>query len=149
MTHDQAFQRAMKYCAYQDRCQKEVRTKLYELGACEDSIEQILSDLIAENFLNEERFATSYARGKFYYKDWGRIKITRELQQRELSSYCIKKAMMEIDEQDYLETLNKLVTKKTKQLGGMGSLINKKKIANFLFQKGYESDLVWETLKMS
>lgn len=137
----------MKYCAYQDRCQQEVRNKLHDIGAPYDSIESILSDLISDNFLNEERFATSYARGKFYYKDWGKNKILQELKQRQISAYCIKKAMLEIDEDDYLLTIKKLVDKKGKQLGNSASQVNQHKIANFLYNKGFESNLIWEVLK--
>lgn len=146
MTHGEAFKKAMKYCAYQDRCQQEVRSKLYDIGAPHESIESIISDLITDNFLNEERFATSYARGKFYYKDWGRQKILMELKQRKISDFCLKKGMLEINEGDYLNTIDKLIAKKGKQLGNCTSPINKKKIANFLFNKGYESNLIWEAL---
>jgi regulatory protein len=147
VTHGEAFKKATKYCAYQDRCQQEVRNKLYDMGAPHESIESIISDLISDNFLNEERFATSYARGKFYYKDWGRQKIVKELKQRKISEYCLRKAMLEIKEEDYFTTIDKLITKKGKQLGNSTSTINKSKIANFLFNKGYESNLIWEALK--
>lgn len=147
MTHGEALKKAMKYCAYQERCQQEVRSKLYDIGAPYESIESILTDLISDNFLNEERFATCYARGKFYYKDWGRQKIKKELKQRKISEYCLKKAMLEIQEEDYLDTIDKLIAKKSKQLGDSTSPINKNKIVNFLYNKGYESNLIWEALK--
>ena len=147
MTHGEALKKAMKYCAYQDRCQQEVRNKLYDIGAPHESIETILTELISDNFLNEERFATSYARGKFYYKDWGRTKIKMELKQRRVSDYCINKGMLEIDEKDYENSIRKLIAKKGKKLGNSTSPINQNKIANFLYNKGYESNLIWEALK--
>jgi regulatory protein len=147
VTHGEALKKAMKYCAYQDRCQQEVRNKLYDIGAPHESIESIITDLISDNFLNEERFATSYARGKFYYKDWGRRRITMELKRKKVSSYCIKKGMLEIQEEDYLSTLKKLITKKSKQYGKSSSLTTQSKVANFLYNKGYESNLIWEVLK--
>jgi len=147
VTHGEALKKAMKYCAYQDRCQQEVRNKLYDIGAPYESIESILTDLISDNFLNEERFATSYARGKFYYKDWGRAKIKMELKQKKVSDYCINKGMLEIDQDDYEKTILKLITKKGKQLGNSTSPVNQNKIANFLYNKGYESNLIWEALK--
>ena len=137
----------MKYCAYQDRCQKEVRNKLYEIEAPYEAIEEIITTLIADNFLNEERFATSFARGKFYYKHWGRKKIENELKSRSVSSYCIKKGLKEIVAEDYTATLTRLTQKKIKELGGSFSLINKQQTANFLFNKGYESELIWEAIK--
>jgi regulatory protein len=146
VTHGEAFNKAMKYCVYQDRCQQEVRNKLYDIGAPHESIESIISDLIEDNFLNEERFATSYARGKFYYKDWGRVRIRMELKQRKISEYCIKKGMLEIREEDYLMTIQKLINKKGKQLGNSTNVVNKNKIVNFLYNKGYESNLVWECI---
>jgi regulatory protein len=147
VTHGEALKKAMKYCAYQDRCQQEVRNKLYDIGAPHESIESILTDLISDKFLNEERFATSYARGKFYYKDWGRARINMELKRKKVSDYCIKKGMLEINEEDYKSTICKLINKKGKQLGNSTSPINQKKIANFLYNKGYESNLIWEALK--
>lgn len=136
----------MKYCAYQERCQKEVRQKLYEIKADHEAIETIITELIAENFLNEERFATSFARGKFYFKSWGKVKIEKELETRAISVYCINKALLEIDKEDYLSTIKKLTLKKSKDLGGLNNPISKNKIANFLYNKGFESDLIWETI---
>ena len=147
MTHKEAFLKLTKYCTYQDRCQAEVRNKLFEIEAPYESIEHIISELIEDKFLDEERFATSYARGKFYYKDWGRTKITLELKQRKISDYCLKKGLLEIDEDDYLSTIRKLIDKKGKQLGNSTSPVNQNKIANFLYNKGYESNLIWEALK--
>ncbi len=75
---EQAIQRIRHYCAYQERAQQEVRDKLYELGMTMDEVEEIMSDLIAENFLNEERFALQFAGGHFRIKGWGKVKIQHQ-----------------------------------------------------------------------
>ena len=147
MTYRDALNKAMKYCAYQERCQKEVRNKLFELGANYDEIEHIIAELVEQNFINEERFATCFARGKFYYKQWGKYKIRQELKTREISEYCIKKGLKEIDEQDYQNTLQKLIDKKSKEIGGIKIAKNKQKVALFLIGKGYESEDVWNKIK--
>lgn len=146
MTHKEALSKLMKYCAYQDRCQKEVRNKLYEIDAPKESIEDIICTLIEENFLNEERFAASYVRGKFYYKQWGRLKILQELKQREISAFCIKKALTEINEEDYLNAITDLIKKKISPTSKNLDFETKSKIANYLYQKGYENDLIWEAI---
>lgn len=148
MTYQEALKKAMKYCAYQERCQKEVRNKLFELGANYGDIENIISELIEQNFINEERFATSFARGKFYYKQWGKYKIRQELKARDISEYCIKKGLKEIDEQDYQSTLQKLITKKAKEIGGGKGAKNQQRLYTYLSGKGYESDDIWEKLKL-
>lgn len=135
-----------KYCAYQDRCHQEVRNKLLELGIFGLDLENIISDLIAENFLNEERFARSYARGKFRIKRWGRIRIKQELAKRKISSYCVRKAMEELDEFDYLEQLQLLIEKKTALEREKNPYKKKIKIAQYAIRKGFESHLVWGIL---
>ena len=101
---EQAIQRIRHYCAYQERAQQEVRDKLYELGMTMDEVEEIMSDLIAENFLNEERFAVQFAGGHFRIKGWGRVKIQHALQQKRVSSYNIKIGLKAIDGEVYLKT---------------------------------------------
>ena len=115
---EQAIQRIRHYCAYQERAQQEVRDKLYELGMTMDEVEEIMSDLIAENFLNEERFATQFAGGHFRIKGWGKVKIQHALQQKRVSSYNIKIGLKAIDEDDYMKTLQGLATKKWNSLKG-------------------------------
>ncbi len=146
MTHKEAFLKLTKYCTYQDRCQAEVRNKLYEIEAPHESIEHIISELIEEKFLDEERFATSYARGKFYYKQWGKVKIVQELKSRAISPYCINKALLEIDSNDYESTLHRLCTKKLNSLNNDLSPINKNKILKYLYGKGYETELIWDSI---
>ncbi len=138
-----------RYCAYQDRCHQEVRTKLIELGVYGIDLEEIITELIKENFLNEERFARSYARGKFYFKQWGKFKITTELRARKMSDYILRKAMEEIAEEDYLKTMDELVEKKHKDYNKINNLFERnQKIVNFLMTKGYEPDLAWERIKV-
>ena len=111
LTEEEALSKLMKYCAYQDRCHQEVRTKLIQLEVYGDKLEQVMSRLIEEDFLNEERFARSFARGKFRIKKWGKNKITQALKRKNISPYCIRKAMTEIGDQEYEKTLNDLLVK--------------------------------------
>lgn len=144
---EEALARLQRYCAYQDRCHQEVRNKLIELGIYGDALENIIAELISENFLNELRFAQSYARGKFYHKKWGRIRIRMELKKRRISAYCLKKAMAEINDTDYREMMEKLLLKKDKTLRETNPYKRNKKLAAFLVQKGYETHLTWELIK--
>ena len=146
-TFAQAILKAEAYCAYQERCQQEVRDKLYEWGLFPDAVESIIAKLISDNFLNEERFAKAYAGGKFRIKKWGRIKIKLELKKRKISDYCIKQAMKEINEDAYLETLKQLIEKKSKDIKGGKEHIRHFKIANYIASRGFENDLIWEVLK--
>ena len=135
---EQAIQRIRHYCAYQERAQQEVRDKLYELGMTKDEVEEIMSDLIAENFLNEERFAIQFAGGHFRIKGWGKIKIQHALQQKRVSSYNIKIGLKAIDGDAYLKTLEQLATKKWNSLKGERGLSRMAKTYAFLQQRGFE-----------
>ena len=137
--------KAGHYCAYQERTQQEVRDKLYALGLYRDEVEQTLSDLISENFVNEERFAKAYASGKFRIKQWGRRKIIYALKQKNISPYCIDKALKEIPEDEYKEVIKKLIENKRNTLTG-DNFMKKHKISSYLIGKGFESELVWVTL---
>ena len=133
----------LHYCKYQERCHAEVRNKLYELGFTSVDVERLLTELIATDVVNEERFARAFARGKFRMMQWGREKIKIELKQRKISDYCIKKALTEIDSDEYDNTLNKLTIKKLIQLKTDRSEASKKgKLYRYLVQKGYERDIV-------
>ena len=137
-----------RYCAYQERCHQEVRSKLIELGIFGDDLEDIIADLISENFLNEERFARSFARGKFRMKQWGKTRIRQELQMRKVSDYCLRKAMEEIPQQEYLEALRTLIEKKMANLPqGKSDFEKKSKLAQYAIQRGFETDLVWSMLE--
>ena len=142
LTPEQALQKLKHYCAYQERSHKEVRQKLYDLGVWKKDHDQLIATLIEENYLNEERFAIAYAGGKFRMKKWGRVRITYELQQRQVSAYSIRKALKQIEEQDYLATLQELATDKYAALRGEQYLIRQKKTTDYLVAKGYEHNLV-------
>jgi len=135
---EQAIQRIRHYCAYQERAQQEVRDKLYELGMTKDEVEEIMSDLIADNFLNEERFAIQFAGGHFRIKGWGKVKIQHALQQKRVSSYNIKIGLKAIEEDAYLKTLQQLATKKWNSLKGERGLSRMAKTYAFLHQRGFE-----------
>ena len=147
LSKEEALSKLQRYCAYQDRCHKEVRTKLLNIGIYGDLLEEIISELIQENFLNEERFACSFARGKFRMRKWGKRKIEQELKYRNISEYCIQKAMKEIEVLDYEETLNQLIEKKWEQSKEVDAFKKRNKIAKYLVQKGYEYNLIWPALK--
>lgn len=142
LTKEQAMQKLKHYCAYQERCHSEVKEKLYQLGVWKKDHDEIIASLIEENYLNEERFAIAYAGGKFRVKQWGRVKIKYELKQKQVSDYSIKKAMKQIDEEEYLSVLNKLAKEKYAALKSEQYLVRKKKTMDYLLAKGFESDLV-------
>jgi regulatory protein len=142
LTPEQALQKLKQFCAYQERCHQEVTEKLYELGIWKKDQDAILATLIEENYLNEERFAIQYAGGKFRIKQWGRVKIRYELRQRKVSEYCIKKALKQIAEDDYLATLEKLADQKFASLRGQQPLLRKKKTMDYLIGRGFEPALV-------
>lgn len=141
-----ALLKMQSWCAYQERCQQDARNKLYELGMWEEAVENIIVKLIEDNFLNEERFATSFARGKFTIKKWGRIKIRQELKQKRVGDYCLKKAMQQIDETEYLATLKRLMEIKRKLIKEKSPIKLNYKLMNFALSKGYEKDLVFDVL---
>ncbi len=144
-TPEQAIPKIKQYCAYQERCHIEVREKLYSYGLYKKEVESIISLLIEENFLNEERFAIMYAGGKFRMNYWGKIKIKQALKYKQVSDYCIKKALKEIDETSYQKTFQKLAEQKLKALKSEINIFAKKrKLQDYLLQKGYESGLVRE-----
>lgn len=145
-TLTEAKKKLESYCAYQDRCHKEVVTKLKQMGMIPMAIDTIVSDLIKENYLNEERFAKSFARGKFNIKKWGKNRIVNELKQREISRYNINTALKEIDENDYLHTLDKLAKKRLLQITETNKQKKKKKLADYLLYRGWESHLVYQKL---
>ncbi len=141
-----ALVKLQRYCAYQDRCHAEVRTKLIELGCYGQDLEDVMASLIEEKFLDEERFARSFARGKFRMKQWGRVRILQELKQRKISDYCIRKAMEEIKEAEYLQTLNDVLEKRAYQIAEADDFARKGKLAQYAMSRGFEADLVWKTL---
>jgi len=147
LTKEQALQKLKHYCAYQERCHSEVKDKLYTLGVWKKEHDEIMATLIEENYLNEERFAIAFAGGRFRVKQWGRVKIKYELKQKQVSDYCIKKALKQIGEEDYLKVLNKLAKEKYASLKSEQHLIRKKKTMDYLLGKGFETELVRTVLE--
>ncbi|MCF1190514.1 RecX family transcriptional regulator [Mangrovimonas sp. AS39] len=138
-------QRALEnYCAYQERCHKEVREKLMGMRMIPEAVDHIITHLIQENYLNEERFAKAFARGKFRIKKWGRNRIIRELKFRDISKFNIDTALKEISPQAYHETLHELAVKKADGIREINLWKKKKKLADYLLYRGWESHLVYE-----
>ena len=137
------------YCAYQERCQQEVKTKLYSYDLFTNEVGELLAWLITENFVNEERFAKAFAGGKFRVKKWGKFKITQALKQKDISDYCIKKGLEEIGTEDYWFTIKELAIKKTNEysLRISNQYQLKDKTAKHIISKGFEPNLVWDALK--
>jgi len=143
----EVFAKAAKYCAYQERCQAEVRTKLKEWGQFGLNAEEIIAKLIENKFLNEERFAKAFAGGKFRVKHWGRNKIRQELKLRQISEFHIKQAFKEIDEGEYKQILKKLVISKIDMPKEKNVFVRRNKTALHLITKGYEPELVWDIIR--
>lgn len=147
-TVEEAQQRLERYCAYQERCHKEVEQKLYEMQMIPAAKEQIIHHLLQHNFLNETRFSQAFARGKFRTKKWGKARITRELKMRNISAYNVKLALKEIPESEYYKTFDALVEKRLQQLTSEENLQKKrKKLADYLLYRGWESHLVYERVR--
>ena len=140
MTKDEAIVRLKRFCAYRERCHKEVRTKLLELKVYGDTLEDVMAELVNENYLNEERYARSYVRGKFKTNKWGRNKIIQELKFRQVSPYCIKKGMTEIDEETYDETLLSILESKSRTITEKNLWKKKSKLQKYALSKGYTFD---------
>jgi regulatory protein len=135
------------YCAYQERCHADVSKKLWSLKIPQSGHDEIILHLISNNYLNEERFAKAFARGKFRIKKWGKLKISLELKSRQISDYCIGKGMEEIDAEEYYQTCKELYEKKYATLKDSKTYIKHQKTVKFLISKGYESNMVWEISK--
>lgn len=140
----EAKQKLEAYCAYQERCELEIRKKLNSWGMYAEDIEILIADLIVNRFLNEERFAEAYVSGKTNIKRWGRIKIKRELKLRKISNYSINKAINAIDPEVYWNNLLHLTEKKVALTKEKDSYKKRGKVYSFLASKGYETDLIKE-----
>ncbi|MCO6476243.1 MAG: RecX family transcriptional regulator [Phaeodactylibacter sp.] len=146
VSKEEALAKMQRYCAYQERCHQEVRSKLLDMGVYGDWLEEIMVQLIEENFLNEERFARSFARGKFRIKQWGRNRIRQELKKRNISGYCIRKAMEEIEEKEYRAVLKALLSKKAGSLKEEDPYRRKNKLARYALSRGFEAELAWQAI---
>ncbi len=145
-TINEAKKKVERYCAYQERCHLEVITKLRTMRMIPEAIDLITTHLIQNDFLNEERFSRSYARGKFSIKNWGKGRIVSELLRRNISKYNIKLAMEEIDEEDYLEKLDLIARKRLTQIKEGNLQKRRKKLADYLLYRGWEINLVYSTI---
>lgn len=133
------------YCAYQERCHKEVNQKLREMRMIPEAVDIIILHLLKYNFLNETRFTQAYARGKFNHKKWGKQRIIRELRYRDISKYNIDLGLKEITDEDYENTFNELAEKRYFQLSSENNLQKKrKKLADYLLYRGWETFLVYD-----
>lgn len=138
-TIQQAIPKIEHYCSYQERCHQEVKNKLYDFGLNTDEVNEVLARLVKSNFLNEERFAIAYTTGKFRQKKWGLNKIIFELKSKQVSEFCIKKALAFIEDDDYDNTLEQLSDKYFKKLKSSDKIfVRQQKVIKFLMSKGYE-----------
>ncbi|WP_343524127.1 regulatory protein RecX [Pedobacter sp.] len=145
----QALAKAENFCVYQERSQQEVRYKLVEWGMRGEELEEIITELIVNNFLNEERFAKSYVSGKFNIKHWGRLKIKQGLKLKGVPDKILQKAIYSIDEDDYVQTIARLALKKAESLSENDPFKRKNKLMSYLQAKGFETDLILLALKAS
>ena len=143
-TIDEAKQRVEHFCAYQERCHKEVRQKLLQMCMIPEAIDLIVVPLIEHNYLNEERFAQQFTLGKFRIKHWGKQRIKRELMQRDISTYNINKALKEIKEADYMKSIYALAEKKLNSIKEVNPYKRKKKLCDYLLYRGWEAPLVYQ-----
>ena len=143
-TVQQALNKLKKYCTYQDRCHKEVELKLKEMRIIIEASNQIIITLVQENYLNEERFAISFVRGKFKIKKWGKQRLILELKRRNISKYLINKAIKQISDQEYKTTFERLAKRKAESITAVTNITKKKKLADYLLYRGWESTMVYD-----
>lgn len=145
--YNDVHRKAESYCAFQERSQQEVRDKLYDWGLHKNQVEQIITELILDNFLNEERFAFAYAGGKHRIKKWGRFKIKQGLRMKAVSDPLIVTALAQLDPDEYLENLRGILLKKNTQIKEVNDFKRYQKLVNFAMMRGYEVDLIQDVLK--
>jgi regulatory protein len=146
LTPGEAKEKIQWYCTYQERSHQEVRNKLYELGLYRKDVDEIISDLITDGFLNEERFAKAFAGGKFRTKKWGRIKISHALEAKGVSQSCIRIGLKEIEEASYVASLRELLTQKSQSLEKNNVYVLRDRLSKYLIYKGYEPEIVWKEI---
>lgn len=147
LTPSQAWEKIKYYCAYQERGHQETKDKLYRFGLNSAEVDEQLARLIEEGYLNEERFAKMFVGGKFRMKHWGKIKIEAELKMKRVSSYNIKIALKEINDDDYQKAMEKLTEEKWISLKGEQYLVRQMKTMRYMVQKGYETNLVGNVIQ--
>ncbi len=143
-TVNEALQKLQNYCAYQERCHSEVQQKLKDMNMIPEAIDQIIVSLINDNYLNETRFAQTFVRGKFRIKKWGKHRLTLELKKKGISKFNINKAIGEIEEDEYITVFNNLAKKRSLQIKETNKTKKKRKLADYLLYRGWESHLVYE-----
>jgi regulatory protein len=146
-TVDEAQKKLEHYCAYQERCHKEVTQKLYDMKMIPEARDKIIVHLLQHNFLNEERFAQAYTRGKFRIKKWGKQRIQLELKRRDISKTIITIALKEISDVNYYNTFHALAEKKVETIRETNAQKKRKKLADYLFYRGWESHLVYDKIR--
>lgn len=142
-----ATQKIEFFCSYQERCHEEVVSKLRTMKMDSDEINRIMVHLISENFLNEERFACSFARGKHRIKHWGKIRIVNELKFRNISQTLINTALKEITPEEYLDTFHSLAERHWESIREKNVLKKRKKFCDYMLRRGFESNLVYDKVK--
>lgn len=142
----EAKQKIESFCAYQERCDFEVRQKLFSWNLVPEDVDILISDLITNNFLNEERFAEAYVSGKFRIKKWGRIKIRQQLKLKKISAYSINKGMTIIDDEEYIQTARDLVESKSRLIKSKNKWDKINKLKRYLSSKGYETELIHQVV---
>lgn len=147
ISNAEAYTKITKWCAYQERAQQEVRDKLYDFGLNKEEVEQLLTRIISEGFVNEERFAISFANGKLNQLGWGRVKISYALKAKRVSDYCIKKALKSLDESKYVQMLEDAYEKRSKMEKEKHPLKRKYKLMAYLSSRGFERDLIEEIIR--
>jgi regulatory protein len=143
-TVTEALLKLQNYCSYQERSHQEVQQKLAGMRMIPEAIDQIIVHLLEHNFLNEERFAKTYVSGKFRIKKWGRRRLTLELKKKGICKFNINQALNEINDVEYIETFNALAEKRINYIKEINKLKKKKKLADYLLYRGWESHLVYE-----
>ena len=146
LTKEQALQKLRFYCRYQQRCQSEIKQKLFELGINSKDHDELIGELIKENCLNDERFAAAFVSGRFKMKQWGRKKIQNGLKEKRVSDEIAQRALEQINKKEYMAILNKLAKERYASLKHEQYLVRKKKTMDYLMQKGYEVDLIRDTI---
>ncbi len=143
LTYSEAKLKIEHWCAYQERCQYEVNLKLQSYGLLLEERDSLISDLISNRFVDEERFAEAFVSGKFRIKRWGKVKIKQHLKQKFISNYSIQKALNTIEKEDYFKTAFSLVEKKNRELDKVKNAFERKtKIHAYLASKGYEFEVI-------
>lgn len=147
LSEEQIIKKLESFCAYRERCESEIKQKLFQLSVGEKETGFYINYLKENNFLNEERFVAAFARGKFNIKSWGKRKIVQELKLKQIDSKKIHQSIGEIDEGLYFLRLQDLLEKKFKKIKEKDTFTVKQKLMQYAMQKGYEIELINEILK--